>query len=146
MMLTIGNHVASFNGQLDGVEPLAYLDQHVNAITVVNDRLIIGGDFSESMPYLAAVDLTTTIQERDALTRLTLAPVPADNEVFITLEGQPPANMLVEVVDAQGRRIPLRLEYFGERMCMDVSGLATGVYVAHLQVQGRSISARFIKS
>jgi hypothetical protein len=145
-ILELGNHVASFNGQPDGLQVLAYLDQPVNAVSVSGNRLIIGGDFNESIPYLAAVDLTTTLQERDALSRLTLAPVPADNEVFITWEGQPPANMLVEVVDAQGRRIPVRVEHVGERMRMDVSGLATGVYVAHLQVQGRSISARFIKS
>lgn len=145
-LMLIGNNVAVFNGVPDGLEPLAYLDQTVNAVTIANNRLIIGGDFNNTLPYLAAVDLATGLGERDDLPSLTLSPVPADNEVFITWEGQPPANMLVEVVDAQGRLLPLHLERFGERMRMDVSGLATGVYVAHLRVNGRSITARFIKA
>jgi len=145
-LMLIGNNVAVFNGVPDGLDPLAYLDQTANAVTITNNRLIIGGDFNNFLPYLAAVDLATGLEESDDLPSLTLAPVPAYNEVFITWKGQPPGNLLVEVADAQGRRIPLRLERFGERMRMDVSGLAPGVYVARLQVQGRSITARFIKS
>jgi len=145
-MLTIGTNVAVFNGTPDGLEPLAYLDQTANAVTIANNRLLIGGDFSTTLPYLAAVDLATSLRELEDALHMSLAPVPADNELFITWAGPLTADMLVEVLDAQGRRIPLHMERFGERMRLDVSGLAAGVYVAHLRVEGRTITGRFIKS
>jgi len=145
-ILDLGNNVASFNGQPDGLQVLAYLDRPVNAVSVSADRLIIGGDFDNTFPHLAAVDLATTLADNEGQLRFSLAPVPADIEVFITWTGPLSATTVVEVADAQGRTVALRLENFGEGLRMDVSALAPGVYVARMLVDGRTITGRFIKS
>ncbi len=145
-MLIIGNSVALFNGALDGLEPLAYLDRRANAVAISNNRLIIGGDFENTLPYLAAVDLSTSIGVIDEQLQLSFAPVPTKDVLYIGWDKTSATEMLVQVVDAQGRSTPLQAQREGERLRLDVSTLAPGMYVARMLIDGRGVTGRFIKS
>jgi len=145
-MLSIGNNVAVFNGTPDGLDPLAYLDQRVHAVAIANNRLIIGGEFNQLLPYLAAVDLSTSIMTPAEQLQLRFSPVPTNDVLYISWSGPMDGGALVQVVDAQGRSISMQLERSGERMRLDVSALAPGMYVASMLLDGRPVTGRFIKS
>lgn len=145
-MLTIGSNVAVFNGTPDGLDPLAYLELPVHAVTIANNRLIIGGEFNQLLPYLAAVDLSTSIGPSAGHLQLSFSPVPTNDVLYIAWSGPMAAGSLVQVVDAQGRSISMHAERSGERMRMDVSALAPGIYVAQMLVEGRPVTGRFIKA
>jgi hypothetical protein len=145
MMLTIGNHVASFNGQLDGVEPLAYLDQHVNAIAVANDRLIIGGEFSNLLPHLAVVDLTTGMGGSENTLTMELFPSPTIDHLILRGANTDLSAALVQVIDLNGRIVEVAVERQGEQFALDVHHLAPGAYVVRVQSDELVFQDRFVK-
>jgi hypothetical protein len=144
-ILTNGNHVASFNGQLDGVEPLAYLDQQANAITTTGNRLVIGGEFNTILPHVAITELSTGIDGTRGTQALSLAPVPATDELFILMPQGTSSRMLVQLLDGRGRRLSVPLWIEGDRIRLDVRSLVPGIYVVEaLGPEGLS-RQRFVK-
>ncbi len=144
-LMLMGNHIASFNGTPDGVEPLAYLDQHVHATAVANDRLFMGGEFNAWLPYVAAVDISTSLNDPRATELMTMAPVPTTDELFIDVADTDTRAAVLEFLDAQGRTVAVPLVRLGDRIRADVSALPAGMYVVHLRMGDRVGTGRFIK-
>jgi hypothetical protein len=145
-LMIYGNHIGAFNGQLDGVEPLANLDQQVNAVAMAGNRLIMGGDLNASLPYVAAVDLTTGTAPAPAREeQLIIAPSPATDRTTIQLPDHVGADASVQVFNAKGAAVPVRLERQDGQFKLEVSGLAAGIHLVHVTTGDRVLSGRFIK-
>ncbi|MBL7963604.1 MAG: T9SS type A sorting domain-containing protein [Flavobacteriales bacterium] len=147
MMGTYGRHAAKFMGTADQVTPLAILDAPVNAMLIWDDKLIIGGEFSTSAfqpaKHVAYMDLASGMNEGPVRTALTLWPTPATEVVHVDATALRGGR--IRVVDMQGRVAIADALVTNDRVTLDVSALAPGLY--HVQVQGEGVAAtgRFVK-
>lgn len=143
--MTVGAQVGRFLGTPDAVEPIASFFEPVNALALLDDRLIAGGAFQNGS-YLAATDLTTGIADpRAERIGIEVLPNPASELAVVTLDRDVASGAVLDVLDVSGRHVMAPLALRDRRTAMDVSGLADGTYV--LRVRGADLYAtrRFVK-
>lgn len=90
------------------------------------------------------LNTSTGLEERDGL-HASVFPNPAEGTVYLNVEGGVP--VAVEVVDVQGRRMPLPAgTSSGMPMMVDVSTLPPGLYLARVRsADGRVGQVRWVK-
>jgi hypothetical protein len=76
---------------------------------------------------------------------MTVFPQPAGTEVFVQVPGTDLTAAALGVLDAAGRRVNAPVTRLGDRVRIDVSGLASGTYHIRLAVGAEACTARFIK-
>lgn len=145
-MMTVGNNIATFNGMPDGLEPIAGLDQAVHALAVSGNRLIMGGDFNATLPYLAVTDLGTGIDPQTAYDLVLEAfPSPAKDQITVRCPGTDLATAMLRVVDLSGKEVKVQMERQKEQVLLDLQSIAAGSYVVQLSAEGHSFHGRFVK-
>ncbi len=145
-LMVYGNHIGSFNGQPDGVAPMALLNNEVHTVAIVNDRLVMGGAFDLSYPHVAVVDISTDISSLpDTDGNLVTYPQPANDRLTIETLGIDLSKAAIRVVDAEGRAVPVPITRQSGKALLDVQGLAPGTYLVSIAVGDQLHSTRFIK-
>ncbi len=143
-IMVMGTHIGRWDG-VDQVVELAAPEQPVNGVAVREGRLIIGGAFSGWHPYVATLDLATGTRDELPRTQMTVFPQPASTEVFVQVQGTDLTNAAFGVLDAAGRHMNVPMVRLGDRVRLDVSGLASGTYHLRVAAGERAWTARFIK-
>jgi hypothetical protein len=142
-LMLFGSTVAVFDGILDGIEPMMGMPATGNAIAMMANKLVVGGDMPEVYEHIASLDMTTGISGR-RWTGMNISPNPAVNDVVLELtDGGMPA--LVEVLDAAGRIVPAPVTRQAGSLRIDVRSLAPGQYTVRAAVDGEPVIGRFIK-
>ncbi|MEO8588206.1 MAG: T9SS type A sorting domain-containing protein [Flavobacteriales bacterium] len=145
-VMVIGSNLALFNGTMDGVEPLIYLDAQVNDVTLSDGHLIIGGDFAGLYAYIATLDLTTNVEDPTAaLTTFSVAPNPSTDVIAARLPDTFGGKTTFRVIDASGRSIAVNATVSGTSARVDIKALPAGSYLLEATSQGRIITGRFVK-
>jgi hypothetical protein len=147
-ILIYGNNLA----RLDAIgqpTPLAVLDGPVYQLLVRDDRLVMAGAFTANMgqalPHIAELDLVTGVPQAPVMGRLELFPMPATDELFVQAQEADLAKAAVGVLDAAGRRMNVPVQRQGDRLRLDVSGLASGSYSIRAASGERAWTATFVK-
>lgn len=130
------------NGQLINVSPS-------NGLVVVRMGDLPGGIFvpnvynNEIWQHLNAVlCLSTAVEERDQ-DRVQLFPNPASDRIELRMDASLGMGDLT-ILDGLGRTV-LSQRITGERLLLDVSGLASGSYLATFRAEGGVGTVRFVK-
>lgn len=139
-MMTIGTNIARWNGT-DQVLELAGTDGVVSAVCVHDGALVMGGEFSFWLPHIAALDLTTGIDDAPAPT-LAIVPNPVVDAVRITNGDPGGVASRITLRDAAGRPVHAPQTRQSGTVTIDASGLAAGTYL--VVMDGRS-AGRFVK-
>jgi hypothetical protein len=147
-ILIYGNNLA----RLDAIgqpTPLVVLDGPVDELLVRDDRLVMAGAFTANMgqalPHIAELDLATGVPQVPVMGRLELFPMPATDELFVQAQDADLVKAAVGVLDAAGRRMNVPVLRQGDRLRLDVSGLASGSYTIRLASGERAWRAAFVK-
>jgi hypothetical protein len=143
-IMVMGTHVGRWDGE-DQVVELAAPDQSANSVAVREGRLIMAGGFSTWQPHVATLDLATGLRDDGQRAQMTVFPQPAGTEVFVQVPGTDLTAAALGVLDAAGRRVNAPVTRLGDRVRIDVSGLASGTYHIRLAVGAEACTARFIK-
>jgi hypothetical protein len=140
--MTFGNTVARYHGTPDDLQPMMYVQEPGTAIALFQDRLVVGGEFTE-YAHLAALDLNTSVQERSP-SQVHVSPNPATENVVLRFatDAVPQA---VEVLDAAGRITSAPVVVRQGSVHVDVRSLSTGSYTVRAVVNGTITTARFIR-
>ncbi len=147
-ILIYGNNLA----RLDAIgqpNPLVVLDGPVDRLLVRNDRLVMAGAFTANMgqalAHIAELDLATGVAQAPTLGRLVLFPMPVTDELFVQADEADLAQAAVGLLDAAGRRMGAPLQRQGDRLRLDVSGLASGSYTIRVASGQRVWTGSFVK-
>jgi hypothetical protein len=145
-LMTMGNHIATFNGQPDGVEPLAYLDQEVHAVAFSGNRLVMGGAFTGVLSHLASTDITTGFEPMPAVRgALEIHPRPAHELVSLTLPDIDISAAEVRVLDLQGKVCAVPVRRQGKQVVLDLAALSSGTYIVQVAIGDRYYTDRLLK-
>jgi hypothetical protein len=140
-----GTNVASWTGTSMQLEPLiGYMDGAVLAVQPMGQDVMIGGAFADPLAHLALSDRATGTTTIDDVVTLTLSPNPSSDVLLITVPDvvvQPDDAL---AVDAQGRRVPLRMEPWGSKWRVDVRALSEGAYTLMMHTSERTLHAPFV--
>jgi hypothetical protein len=146
VMMVMGTNIARFTGQPDGVEPLAgMMDDAVYALATHGPHIVMAGAFAQPLEHVASVDLSTGLSGAAGAHLLTVMPNPATDMVTIVLPDAMSANTTVRVRDASGRLVNAAAQPVGNRLMMDLSGLAPGTYTIKVGGNGTFSTARLMK-
>lgn len=145
-MMVYGNNIASFNGEPDGVSPMAVLNNEVHSVALWNERLVMGGAFDLSYPHVASVDISTGISGNDViLIDALIYPQPARDVVTLEIADRDLSSAIIRVLDMEGRVVQVPIGRQGERTTLDVRGLASGTYLVQVAMGEGMHATRFIK-
>jgi hypothetical protein len=93
--------------------------------------------------FIVRKTIATGVNEAAAIPSFSLYPVPASNELWVTLNQQPEA--LLKLTDEAGRVVLTQQISAGQNSCvLSLSGLASGIYVLELQTANGIGRKRFI--
>lgn len=142
-MMTFGYNIGRWDG-IDQVVELAIPEAPVHALCVLEEQLIIGGEFANWAPHLAVLDLTMGLGEVSGHEELVLSPNPAMAHARITglLDARSTA---VTLIDAHGRAVAVPIQRQDDAILLDASALASGVYTVLLRSKGDSRQARLVR-
>ncbi|HRH37843.1 MAG TPA: T9SS type A sorting domain-containing protein, partial [Flavobacteriales bacterium] len=141
MLGTYGTNLAHYNGP-NSLTAMIVLEAPINGLAHFNQQLIIGGDFSASLPHVAVLDLSSGILDRGAL-HVEVMPNPASDELRVQL---PAASSVAPVIfDASGRTVQLPMERTSTSYRINVRSLASGSYVVQANTPTGVATARFVK-
>ncbi len=139
----IGNTVGRYLGAPDMVEPMINVEAPGNAIASVGEQVIVGGEFVNLYPYIIALDLTTSIGERDAA-GLQISPNPVRHELIIDADAIGP-DAAIEIIDAAGRIAAVPQHRSDRTIRISVEDLAPGTYVLRAVTDRGAVSSKFVK-
>nr|MDQ3100050.1 T9SS type A sorting domain-containing protein [Bacteroidota bacterium] len=125
------------------VEPMIILDNDVHSTAMDEERLVIGGAFALTYPYVVTLDLTTGIPVREAL-QFTIYPNPVENALLITSEDLELLST-IEVFDAAGRPVAVPFTRVDRKLQLNVEDLANGSYMVRANSAKGPIGAQFVK-
>lgn len=147
-ILIYGNNLA----RLDAIGqpiPLVVLDGPVDQLLVSADRLVMAGAFTANMgqalAHIAELDLATGVPQAPVMGRLELFPMPPTDELFVQVQDADLVKATVGVLDAAGRRMNVPVQRQGDRLRLDVSGLASGGYTIRIASGQQAWSGSFVK-
>jgi len=89
-------------------------------------------DFGSSIVHNFTVGINLPVQEQSALEGMEVYPNPASNVAFVTLYGKAGSMSEIQLLDLQGRLIQtetIRINTSRETLALDISALASGVYM-----------------
>lgn len=145
-MMLMGTNIARFTGAPDGVEPLAgIMDGGVRALASYAGDLAMAGAFATPLAHVASVDFTTGLEDPIAVPGLVIAPNPALDAVTLMLPPELGGNAVVRVTDAAGRSVNAVVLARADRLQLDVSALAPGIYSVTVDDHGPARTGRFVK-
>ena len=142
--MTIGAHVAVFNGTADAVEPYAAFSGPVYDLELLgSDRLVACGMIS-GLGNIATTDLSTGIGVLDALD-LGVFPNPTTDHVTIQLPEAIRTTAPIRITDATGRTVQAPVDRSGPGLRLDVRALAIGTYFIQIGKGTSIVTGRFTK-
>jgi hypothetical protein len=143
-IMTIGAHVAIFNGTADAVEPYAAFSGPVYDLELIgSDRLVACGMIS-GLGNIATTDLSTGIGVLDALD-LGVFPNPTTDHVTIQLPEAIRTTAPIRITDATGRTVQAPVNRSGPGLRLDVRALAIGTYFIQIGKGTSIVTGRFTK-
>lgn len=142
-MMVFGYNVGRWDG-IDQVVELAIPEAPVHALCVLEEQLIIGGEFTNWAPHLAVLDLTLGMDDSASASTLSLSPNPAVAHVRIV--GVPESkNAAVGLMDSNGRSVSVPWQRVDDAIVLDASGLAAGVYAVRVETASGPRQARLVR-
>lgn len=142
-MMLFGYNVGRWNG-IDAVAELAAPEAVVHAAVVHDDELMIGGAFTNWLPHLAVLGLSTGISSSVTGQAILVSPNPAREQVRISgLQGVGKAP--VSIIDAAGREHPVEATLLDDTVMLNTAALASGAYTVRIMTAQGPATARFMK-
>lgn len=143
-----GKNMGFYNGAQ--IEPFGYLDSTVRTLTVIDDFLFVGGDFTmtnqipaNKVSHIAEVYLPPYLGLPDPrLSGMQLYPNPTRD--YLTLEEGLQLKQ-IEIVDLQGRRQKFDTEKQGKKLRLNLESLAAGTYILQATMEGNPVQAKIVK-
>lgn len=140
----MGNNLGIFEGAPDSASPMIVVEAPVRALATKDNKLYVGGEFSQQYAHFVSLDLTTSIRPEPGTIELSIHPNPAIETVVLT---NPQGERIdaIRVLDAAGREVLVPMTRNHENLRLEVKALSAGTYTIQSISNGQPATARFIK-
>ncbi|HRH70976.1 MAG TPA: T9SS type A sorting domain-containing protein [Flavobacteriales bacterium] len=150
---TFGQNAAIWEGEPDEAQALiAWMYDPVNCLAAQGNTIYLGGPFTTiggpspfALPFIATSEITTSLGEERTPLTFTLSPNPAAEVLTVHFPARMDPTTPLRIIDASGRVVNAIVECNGDRVDMDVRGLATGTYQVEATDGNLMVKGRFVK-
>lgn len=140
MLGTYGQNLARFSLVFNYTEALTLLNNSVSGVELVNNKVIIGGDFTQggssqtSLPHLAEVgNIIPGVEEENQFTHINIYPNPASDHINVATDDRLKVSG-IQIYDVMGREVfRTRTSPNSAIQELNISALDPGMYVMSIQ-------------